>query len=195
MNKKIQLRVMNNKVFFISTLFMFIAFALLGYFLYNYMHNTTNITISVIFFGSLIGGIYMSFLEKGAQLITFEFTKDSINLYKGEEKINSLLYSQIKNYNIYYIILKNKKKREYIIRIESDRNYYYWVCPKNFHKKQDSDDADYIKIYKILNSLSLVKKITWNDRILLFLRPLVWIIAIAAILMFVVFFIWLIFFF
>ncbi|TWP29740.1 hypothetical protein ETU09_01820 [Apibacter muscae] len=194
MNKKIQLRVMNNKVFFISTLIMFIAFGLLGYFLYNYIYSATNITFLVIFLSCLIGWVYMSFLEKGTKLITFEFTKNSINLYEGDEKINSLLFSQIKNYNIYYIIFKKKKKREYIIRILSDKNYYYWICPKNFHNKQESDDEDHIKMYKILNGLSLVKKITWRDQILLFLRPLVWIIAILSILILLGIFIWLIFF-
>lgn len=191
MNKKIQLRTINSKIFFIGFIFVAMVFGIFIYFMSKYVHNSTIITGLVIFFGYIITFIYGFSIEKNTKLITFEFTEDGLNLYKEDKLIHAFTYSNIQNYNLYYVYLK---KREYLIRIQADKNYYYWVCPKNFYKKQDSDDADYIKIYKFFNVSPLTKKKIYWDQLILLWRPFLWFFFIIVILMLVGFFIWLIFF-
>ncbi|TWP30887.1 hypothetical protein ETU08_02470 [Apibacter muscae] len=191
MNKKIQLRTINSKVFFIGFIFVAMVFGIFSYLISEYIHNTTYITGAVIGLCYLVGGIYAIIVEKSTKLITFEFTENSLNIYKEDKQKLSFPYSNIKNYNLYYVSFK---KREYLIRFQADKNYFYWVCPKNFFKKQTTDDDDHIKIYKFLNLSPLYKKKIFWDKIILLWKPLFWSLLILSLLCLLTFFIWLIFF-
>ncbi|TWP29741.1 hypothetical protein ETU09_01825 [Apibacter muscae] len=191
MNKKIQLRTINSKVFFIGFIFVAMVFGIFSYLISEYIHNTTYITGAVIGLCYLVGGIYAIIVEKSTKLITFEFTENSLNIYKEDKQKLSFPYSNIKNYNLYYVSLK---KREYLIRFQVDKNYFYWVCPKNFYKKQTTDDDDHIKIYKFLNLTPLNKKKNFWDKLILLWKPLFWSLLILSLLCLLTFFIWLIFF-
>ncbi|TWP24685.1 hypothetical protein ETU10_01630 [Apibacter muscae] len=191
MNKKIQLRTINSKVFFIGFIFVAMVFGIFSYLISEYIHNTTYITGAVIGLCYLVGGIYAIIVEKSTKLITFEFTENSLNIYKEDKQKLSFPYSNIKNYNLYYVSLK---KREYLIRFQADKNYFYWVCPKNFFKKQTTDDDDHIKIYKFLNLTPLNKKKNFWDKIILLWKPLFWSLLISSLLCLLTFFIWLILF-
>ncbi|TWP30888.1 hypothetical protein ETU08_02475 [Apibacter muscae] len=164
MNKKIQLRVLDNKVYLISIPIIFLAIILMAKLAEN-IQNTSNQTMFIICFGSIITGAGYFWIKRMAKLFTFTFSSDSLIINSEEDKVYYIPYNQIKNYNIYYLVIK---KMGFMIRIKSNKNHYYWICPKNFDNRQNSDDQDFIKIYKYFNMLLLNKKETYQDTFLKF---------------------------
>lgn len=181
MKKDIQLRVVNSKVILLSILVMPILLLIIYFMAGKISHYTTNQTYFIIMSLSVIACINFSIIKKSSKLVNFSFS-DSLLHISSDMISTEIHYSNINNYNIYYLIIK---KMGYMIRIKESKNYFFWITFKNFDKKEKTDDEDYKIICEFFNRADLQKKTIDLDRNILFLALLPLILSIIGLLGFV----------
>jgi len=172
MKKEITLRTISFKIMLLSFMIALVLVFLL-YLIVRNITNTTNQTYFIITFGLIAGIICNAFIYKNSKLITFSFSENILTIHN----IKSIPYSEIKNFNIYSFRVKNLG---YIIRIKSDKNYYYWITWKSFYKKQSIDKEDNTNIINIFNNKLREKK--KRESIDFFIQLIGWIPIIMLIL-------------
>jgi len=115
----------------------------------------------------------------------FSFQENCIEI-KGLKKIENFIYSEISNYAVYYFGLK---KWGNILRIRTDKNYFYFIVPKNINGINQVD----IENLKKLNNF-FAEKIEYKneklfiDNLIIFLAFLPFIIIAAGLIFVLIYF-------
>ncbi|TWP25268.1 hypothetical protein ETU10_01140 [Apibacter muscae] len=179
MQQNVQLRAINIKVMFLSALVVLPLVGLIALFAKKISY-TTNQTYFIITCASIIAIINFIIIKKYSRLVNFLFSNsENLLTISKENSFIKIPYSDINNYNIYYLLIK---KMGYIIRIQGVENYYFWINFKNFEKKTKIDDENYDKIKNYFIEIGINKKKTLADYIILLLASLPWVMLIMGLL-------------
>ncbi len=167
--KEMELRVVNCKVIFLSALVV-IPVTFLIAIVAESIKYTVNQTYFIISCLALVGIINFVIIKKYSQLITFSFSDNSISIFEGRE-IRTISYSNIDNYNTYYLLVK---KMGYMVRIKDSKNHFFWITWKNFEKKEKNDDENYEVLQRILASTGIPRKKETIDIFILLVASIPW---------------------
>lgn len=162
MKKEITIRTLNIKVFILS-LILIIPLVFLVAKTAVLLNNTVNQTYFTISCLSVITLLLCLGLKKTSKLIIIKFENNFLTII---DEINStsltIFNSKVKNYSIYYLLVKNTG---YILRIKSDKEYYYWVIPEGINV---SYEKGYLFLIDMLNKkLKHLFKKTNSDQFIL----------------------------
>ncbi|TWP25266.1 hypothetical protein ETU10_01130 [Apibacter muscae] len=167
-------------IYTINTLVFIIGFLLLFPLVYSIAllaeknHFMVNQTYLIIFCLSIITIGFCLILKFTMNELELIFYKEHLVISdKKKKKSNKVYYTNIDNYNIYYLLIK---KMGIMFRLKTNRNNYYWMV--NNSALDNSFTESLIKVKKGLEKCE--KKYTYSDFITLFLASTPWLMIITS---------------